>query len=67
MTRTKPATFHATDANGRRWKIRVSPNGIEAITHQADKRIISGMTFTGGQQRFNTTWRDLLPPSVDSK
>ena len=64
--RTQPATFHAVDAAGRRWKVRVTPLGLECVTHEAEPYQIGRGTeheFTayGGQERVTMAWRDLLP------
>lgn len=66
MSRKQPATFHATDAAGRPWTIRVGPLGIEALTHEASERKGEYSTFMCGQQRFSVSWRDLLPPGEET-
>jgi len=64
MSRQKPANFHATDASGRRWSIRVGPLGIEAVCSRARPyRYGADRQHMGqaGHQRHAVTWRDLLP------
>jgi|GEM_PF-6323799 hypothetical protein len=58
--RTQPAIFHATDAAGRLWTIRVGPLGIEAVTHDAREYTFQNQTFHCGQQHV-AAWADILP------
>lgn len=67
MSRTQPAYFDVKGPDGRRWRVRVGPLGIECLTHEATayQRPGCDMVFHHGQERHAITWADLLEKVCD--